>query len=293
MANPTLNSLELKSLIDQYSSELNKLRFRVQLTQNTIADLKSDLQTASTRETDQQKAQLEQLSNGSSSSKSKPAKKTPAKTAKKTTAKSTAKTAEKSADKSAEKTADKADDKPAGKRRGRPRIGAGKGKAARAKKTETADTGSQETAAATDSKDNANGQDNQPATKKKATAKAKATPKKPTKKAPAKKKKGTRARSATGYRPSEYDLLVMESLDEKGQILIASEMQDYIKDKFEKEGRNTDEEEIKVMVTRSLQKLANRREDLKKVKYEGRGFAYAQPKWVTAQGDVKKKYQRT
>jgi hypothetical protein len=39
-----------------------------------------------------------------------------------------------------------------------------------------------------------------------------------------------------------------------------------------------------------LQKLANRREDIKKVPYEGRGMAYALPEWLNGQGVIKKKH---
>ena len=125
-----------------------------------------------------------------------------------------------------------------------------------------------------------------------APAKA-ATPKR---KPAAKKRSTTRKKKAkdrsAGYRPSEFDMLVMESLDTTGKVMIASEMQDYIKEKFDKDDRSMSEDKIKVMVTRSLQKLANRRDDLKKVRYDGRGWAYAQPKWVSPSGEVKKKYQR-
>ena len=65
------------------------------------------------------------------------------------------------------------------------------------------------------------------------------------------------------------------------------------KEKSEKEGKSFDEALVKNKLNRSLHKMTNKRKDLIKTKFEGKGFAYALPGWVnTTSKDLKKKYKR-
>lgn len=100
------------------------------------------------------------------------------------------------------------------------------------------------------------------------------------------------AEKKKGYRLSEIDQLIMEALESEGKALINAEMQDYIENKKKAAGESFDSDEISVKISRSLQKLANRRDDLVKVPFEGRGKAYALPNWVNPDGNLKNKYSR-
>ena len=123
-----------------------------------------------------------------------------------------------------------------------------------------------------------------PAKKKVAKAVAKEA-----KEAKVKPKKEPKER-ASGYRLSEYDELVFQALRDTDHALINSQIVAFIEQQKAAQGENPGEEEIQTMVVRSLQKLANRRDDIKKVPYEGRGMAYALPEWLNAQGVIKKKH---
>lgn len=105
------------------------------------------------------------------------------------------------------------------------------------------------------------------------------------------KKSGKKGRSA-GYRLSEYDQLVFKALEVTGTAMINSEIVDFIEADQKSRGEKADADHIQTMVVRSLQKLANRRDDILKVPYEGRGRAYALPAWVNNKGDLKRKHSR-
>ena len=80
-----------------------------------------------------------------------------------------------------------------------------------------------------------------------------------------------------GYKLSEWDKLVIESVTHQGKPQITKEIIDYVSSKVKEKGWSTHEEEIKNRVIRSLQKLANRRGEMVKVRYKGKGHAYALP----------------
>ena len=106
------------------------------------------------------------------------------------------------------------------------------------------------------------------------------------------KAKKTKKDRSSGYRLSEYDLLVYKSLEQTGTAMITSEITDFIVADQSKDGGKVDAAHVQTMVVRSLQKLANRRNDILKVPYEGRGMAYALPNWVNGKGDLKRKHAR-
>jgi ParB-like chromosome segregation protein Spo0J len=107
------------------------------------------------------------------------------------------------------------------------------------------------------------------------------------------KKKG-RKKTATRrtYRPSEYDQYLFDCLQERGKATITSEFVSFAMDRKRAAGEEVTEDQVATMVARSLQKLANRRSDLLKVPYEGRGKAYVLPDWMRG-GKLKAKHSRS
>ncbi|MBN1599387.1 MAG: hypothetical protein JW894_13925 [Bacteroidales bacterium] len=95
-----------------------------------------------------------------------------------------------------------------------------------------------------------------------------------------------------GYKLSKWDEMVIEGIKTSGKVLLTSELVDFAIKKSKKQGSAVNEEEAKNRVVRSLQKLVNRRHDLAKVKYRGKGFAYALPEWVNARGTLDKQFSR-
>jgi hypothetical protein len=133
------------------------------------------------------------------------------------------------------------------------------------------------------------------ATTKKAVTKKAIAKKAITKKAITKKaapKKATKKPKKSGYKLSAWDQYVIDSIKQAGQIRITQEIIDFVKTKAEADKLNTNDEEIKNKVTRSLQKLANRRNDIIKVPFKGKGFAYAIPDWYGVKGKLDTKFKR-
>ncbi len=95
-----------------------------------------------------------------------------------------------------------------------------------------------------------------------------------------------------GYKLSVWDKYVIDSITQSGNARITQEIIDFVKAKTTTDKLKTSDEEIKNKVTRSLQKLANRRNDLIKVSYQGKGFAYALPEWTNSKGKIDNKFKR-
>lgn len=95
-----------------------------------------------------------------------------------------------------------------------------------------------------------------------------------------------------GYKLSDWDSYVIQSIENRGKVLITSEIIDQVKSKLIAAGKNSSDSEIKNKVTRSLQKLVNRRGDLAKVNFKGKGFAYALPNWMVSKGKIAPEYNR-
>lgn len=95
-----------------------------------------------------------------------------------------------------------------------------------------------------------------------------------------------------GYKLSETDEFVIHQLESHGKPLISAELIDLAEADSNSKGEKFDLEDFKIKLNRSIHKLANRRGDLLKLKYEGRGFSYALPEWVNKEGVLKKKFER-
>lgn len=76
------------------------------------------------------------------------------------------------------------------------------------------------------------------------------------------------------YPLSTWDNIIIDVIKENGKPATSKEIYDKTMAKAVAMGIGMDEAKMKSKINQCLVKLANRRGDLKKVKYQGRGFAY-------------------
>lgn len=76
------------------------------------------------------------------------------------------------------------------------------------------------------------------------------------------------------YPLSKWDKIIIEVIKENGKPATSKEIYEKGMAKAIAMGIDMDEKKMKSKINQCLVKLSNRRDDLKKVKYEGRGFAY-------------------
>ena len=123
-------------------------------------------------------------------------------------------------------------------------------------------------------------------TKSKSTAKGKGKTKQ---KAAASSTKSATEAGQRGYRLSEWDQFVLNSLEDKQKALTTSEFTEIgVANPSIKSGAA----QIKTKLNRSLHKLANKKGVLVKVEHSGRGFAYALQDWLDSKGQLPKKYAK-
>ena len=77
------------------------------------------------------------------------------------------------------------------------------------------------------------------------------------------------------YPLSKWDNIVLEVIRENGKPTTSKEIYDKAMAKAVVVGIAMDETKMKSKINQCLVKLSGRRDDLKKIKYGGRGFAYA------------------
>ncbi|MBX2876744.1 MAG: hypothetical protein KTR30_31800 [Saprospiraceae bacterium] len=90
---------------------------------------------------------------------------------------------------------------------------------------------------------------------------------------------------------SPWDEFIMNTLLTKDKVLIMSEFLDIVKSDFDG-AKGWTEAKIKSKLNAVFHKLANKKGNIVKISFEGRGFAYALPKWLNPAGELKKKYRR-
>ena len=90
---------------------------------------------------------------------------------------------------------------------------------------------------------------------------------------------------------SPWDEFIITTLQTKDKVLIMSEFLDIVKSDFAG-AKGWTEAKIKSKLNAVFHKLANKKGNIIKVSFEGRGFAYALPKWLNPAGELKKKYRR-
>jgi hypothetical protein len=256
-----LSPLELRDLINNYSSDLRKLNYQVAKTQAMLNELEGHLA----------EADIALGLEWSEAPAKAPEKAAPKPATKKAASKSATKKApEKAAPKPAAEK--KSEDKP--KRRGRP---AGSKNKTTLKKTKSASTGKTKT--------KTKGRGRPPGSKNKSKVAAdKAKASKPT---ASKKTEQAATDDTPGYRLSEWDNFILKSLKEKQKVLTTSALtKTGVSDSSIKLGSA----QIKTKLNASLHKLANKKGMLVKVEHSGRGFAYALQEWVSESGELPKKY---
>ena len=77
------------------------------------------------------------------------------------------------------------------------------------------------------------------------------------------------------YPLSKWDNIVLEVIRENGKPTTSKEIYDKAMAKAVVAGIAMDEIKMKSKINQCLVKLSGRRDDLKKIKYGGRGYAYA------------------
>lgn len=105
------------------------------------------------------------------------------------------------------------------------------------------------------------------------------------------RKKG-RKRKTGGYKLSDFDSFIIGSLKNAGHVLVNSDFLNLAEKNNVYKQFDLDENQLKAKLNRSLFKMANRRDELIKVDYPGKGFAYALNNWADEYGNLKKRYKR-
>jgi hypothetical protein len=94
-----------------------------------------------------------------------------------------------------------------------------------------------------------------------------------------------------GYRLSDWDLFIVNTIRKSGRVMITSELMDKALSRVKKEKMDLDEVALRGKLNRSIHKLSNRRGDLVKVEeYPGKGFAYGVPEWKDEDGKIRQEY---
>ena len=98
--------------------------------------------------------------------------------------------------------------------------------------------------------------------------------------------------TSKGYRLSDWDKFIIESLIDAQGPLINSDFMELAFEKNRNSKEVLSEDVVRGKLTRSIHKLANKRREITKINFSGKGFAYALPDWLNAKGELKTKYRR-
>jgi hypothetical protein len=93
------------------------------------------------------------------------------------------------------------------------------------------------------------------------------------------------------YPLSDWDKFIIQTIEDRGHATLSKEIYESVKQKAMEAGIFTTDDKSKAKINQCLVKLTNRREDLRKVKYKGRGFAYALPAWYDDRNRLKKEHK--
>jgi len=109
--------------------------------------------------------------------------------------------------------------------------------------------------------------------------------------APEPKRKPT---STRGYKLSEWDVILLEALKRKQHILVAGDFMGVAKAKSEAEGLGLSEMDLRGKINRSITKLTEKKNLMRKVPHQGKGYAYALNEWFDEKDDKKllKEFER-
>ncbi|MFZ2897587.1 MAG: hypothetical protein WA004_03130 [Saprospiraceae bacterium] len=94
-----------------------------------------------------------------------------------------------------------------------------------------------------------------------------------------------------GYRLSDWDLFIINTIRKSGRVMITAELMDKALTRVKREKMDMDEVSLRGKLNRSIHKLSNRRGDLVKVEeYPGKGFAYGVPEWKDEDGKIREEF---
>lgn len=103
---------------------------------------------------------------------------------------------------------------------------------------------------------------------------------KPTKKAPRK------------FTLSSWDNFLIKTLNDKKLALIKSEFVEAARLSKDLAIESMTPGQVEIKITQTLHKLSNKKGIIVKVKYPGKGYAYALKEWITRKGDLMTVYRR-
>lgn len=92
------------------------------------------------------------------------------------------------------------------------------------------------------------------------------------------------------YPLSDWDRIILDIVNEAGKAQLSKDIYEKAFAKSKEMGIFIDDEKSSAKINQCLVKLTNRRNDLAKVRYGGRGFAYCLPEWLDKDGGLKKEY---
>ena len=93
------------------------------------------------------------------------------------------------------------------------------------------------------------------------------------------------------YPLSQWDKFIIESITANGHATLSKDIYASVKEKAIAANIFINDDKSKAKINQCLVKLTNRRNDLRKVKYKGRGFAYALPDWYDDRNRLKKEHK--
>lgn len=102
------------------------------------------------------------------------------------------------------------------------------------------------------------------------------------------RRKETRPRKP--YPLSDWDLIILNILKESGKAQLSKDIYEQVFERAKKSGIYIDDIKSKAKINQCLVKLTDRRHDIEKVRYGGRGYAYCLPEWVDEDGKIKDEY---
>lgn len=102
------------------------------------------------------------------------------------------------------------------------------------------------------------------------------------------RKKETKPRKP--YPLSDWDQIILDILKDNGKAQLSKDIYEQVFERAKKSGIYIDDIKSKAKINQCLVKLTSRRNDLVKVRYGGRGFAYCLPEWIDENGKIKSEY---
>jgi hypothetical protein len=100
----------------------------------------------------------------------------------------------------------------------------------------------------------------------------------------------TEVKKRKPYPLSIWDNMILGSIEEAGKAQLSKSIIEAVKVKASDAGIFETEEKLRSKINQCLVKLTNKRHDLKKVNYKGKGFGYALPVWYDDRGKLRKEF---